>query len=132
MAYLLDTNIVSDLIRNPHGNAARRLTQTGDAPVATSIIVAAELRFGAERRKSPRLTEQLEKILGDLDVLPLETPADRHYGILRTALEAAGTPISQHDMLIASHALALGWTLVTGNEREFSRVKSLKIENWLR
>lgn len=130
--YLLDTNIVSDLVRNPHGTAAMRLARTGDEPVATSIIVAAELRYGAERKRSPRLSAQLEKVLVDLDILPLDIPADRRYGELRAELEAAGTPISLHDMLIAAHALALGYTLITDNQREFARVKSLRIENWLR
>lgn len=132
MGYLLDTNIVSDLVRHPNGRAAERLERSGDKPVATSIIVAAELRYGAERKRSPRLFTQLEKVLDDLDVLPLEAPADRRYGTLRAELEAAGTPIGQHDMLIAAHALALGYTLVTANEREFSQVKTLRIENWLR
>ena len=130
--YLLDTNIVSDLVRHPYGIAASKLAQTGDVPVAISIIVAAELRYGAKRRRSPRLDAQLEKVLGDLDILPLEIPADQRYGELRAELEAAGTPIGRHDMLIAAHALALGYTLVTNNEREFARVKSLKVENWLR
>jgi tRNA(fMet)-specific endonuclease VapC len=132
MPYLLDTNIVSDLVRHPGGRAAAMLERTGDEPVTTSIVVAAELRYGAARRKSRRLTAQLEKILGDLVVLPLDVPADRSYGKLRAELEAAGTPIGQHDMLIAAHALALGHTLVTDNEREFRRVKGLKVENWLR
>jgi len=57
---------------------------------------------------------------------------DRSYPELRARLEAAGKPVGANDMLIAAHAIALGYTLVTDNVREFSRIKSLKVENWLR
>ena len=132
MSYLLDTNIVSDLVRHPQGRIAARIARSGDAKVATSIVVAAELRFGAERKKSASLSAQLETILGALEVLPLESPADHHYADLRVRLEKAGKPISANDMLIAAHALALDYTLVTDNVREFSRIKGLRVENWLR
>jgi tRNA(fMet)-specific endonuclease VapC len=130
--YLLDTNIVSDLVRHPQGQVARRVAQHGEDAVCTSIIVAAELRYGAIRRGSRRLTMQLDAVLGALDVLPLEPPADREYGKLRAALEAAGEVIGPHDMLIAAHALMLRYTLVTNNTREFRRVSSLRLANWLR
>jgi len=130
--YLLDTNTVSDLVRNPQGVIADRIAEVGAAQVCTSIIVAAELRFGAIKRGSQRLLTQLETVLQPLDVLALEMPADRFYGELRTSLEQRGLPIGSNDMLIAAHALMLGCTLVTENEREFSRVRGLEIENWLR
>lgn len=132
MPYLLDTNIVSDLVQHPQGRAAARIAKTGDDKVATSIIVACEMRYGAARKKSPRLSAQLETILGALEILPLESPTDHHYGELRARLESVGKPISANDMLIAAHALALNYTLVTDNVREFSRIKGLKVENWLR
>jgi len=130
--YLLDTNIVSDLIRNPQGLAARRIAEVGEGEVATSIIVASELRFGAERRGSERLTRQMEAILALLPVLPLGGDSDRHYGILRTSLERKGQPIGGNDMLIAAHALELAATLVTDNVSEFERVDGLVLENWIR
>lgn len=130
--YLLDTNAVSDLVRNPHGEIKNRIAEIGSDQVCTSIIVAAELRFGAIRRGSVRLLRQLETVLTPLDVLPLEAPADRIYGELRTELERTGRPIGSNDMLIAAHALALKCTLITANEREFSRVAGLNSENWLR
>ncbi len=129
--YLLDTNILSDLMRDPAGPAARRLAEVGEDRVATSIVVAAELRYGAARRGSPRLTARVEALLRELPVLALEVPADVRYGALRAALEAAGTPIGGNDMLIAAHALASGRTMVTANRREFDRVESLVVENWL-
>ena len=132
MGYLLDTNIVSDLVRNPRGRVQSRLAENGDEQVVTSIIVAAALRYGAARKGSPRLRAQLETVLGALEILSLDPPVDRIYGDLRAGLEAMGKPIGSNDMLIAAHALALGCTLVTDNEREFSQVKQLSIENWLR
>lgn len=130
--YLLDTNILSDLVRHPGGVIGARITELPVDAVATSIIVASELRFGAERRGSERLTAQLEGILKRLPVLPLGESADRHYGALRAALERQGTPIGANDMFIAAHTLALDATLVTDNVREFARVPGLRVENWLR
>ncbi|MEC8457129.1 MAG: PIN domain-containing protein, partial [Pseudomonadota bacterium] len=119
--YLLDTNALSDLVRNPHGQVAQQYSlRLEDA--ATSIIVAAELRFGAEKRGSARLSGQLEAILADIPVLPFDAPADRAYARTRQALERSGASISANDLLIAAHALALDCILVTDNEREFSRV----------
>lgn len=132
MRYLLDTNIVSDLVRNPQGKVARYIRKVGEAKVCTSIIVAAELRYGAAKKGSPRLSSQLEAVLEALEVLPFEIPADTAYGVLRSRLEQAGTPIGGNDLLIAAQALALGYTVVTGNEREFARVGGLQLENWLR
>jgi tRNA(fMet)-specific endonuclease VapC len=131
MRYLLDTNIVSDLVRNPQGRAAARVAAVGEKTVCTSIIVAAELRYGAVRKGSARLTAQLDAILGVLEAAPFEAPAELAYGELRMRFEAAGTPIGGNDLLIAAHALALGCTIVTDNVREFSRVEGLPLENWL-
>jgi tRNA(fMet)-specific endonuclease VapC len=132
MRYLLDTNIVSDLVRNPQGKVAERTLKVGETQVCTSIIVAAELRYGAEKRQSRPLSTQLEAVLNVLEILPLEKPADVSYGSLRAQLERVGTPIGANDLLIAAQALTLGYTVVTDNEREFSRVEHLRLENWLR
>jgi len=132
MRYLLDTNVVSDLVRNPQGKVAQHIRKVGEARVFTSIIVAAELRYGAAKRRSPRLSAQLETVLGALEVLPFETPADAAYGLLRTQLEQAGRPIGANDLLIAAQAIALGYTIVTDNEKEFARIEDLPRENWLR
>jgi tRNA(fMet)-specific endonuclease VapC len=132
MAYLLDTNIVSDLVRRPQGAVAERIHEVGEANVCTSIIVAAELRYGAVKKGSPRLTAQLETILAALTVLPLEVPADDVYGRLRAQLERVGQPIGGNDLLIAAQAVALGHVLVTDNEGEFGRIDALTCQNWLR
>ena len=131
MRYLLDTNIVSDLVRNPQGNIAQHIRKVGEARVCTSIIVAAELRYGAAKKGSTRLSAQLEAVLGAIEALPFKTPADAAYGSLRARLEKAGRLIGANDLLIAAHALALGYTLVSDNEGEFARVDGLRLENWL-
>lgn len=132
MRYLLDTNILSDLIRHPQGRIADQIRTVSEARVCTSIIVAAELRYGATKKGSQSLSARLEAILGILDVLPYEAPADAVYGLIRTQLELAGKPIGGNDLLIAAQALALGCILVTDNEAEFGRIPDLPIENWLR
>jgi tRNA(fMet)-specific endonuclease VapC len=132
MSYLLDTNIVSDLVRNPQGRVMQRIREVGEEQVCTSIIVAAELRYGAAKKGAPRLTAQLEAVLGSLDVLPFEAPADTAYGQIRARLERVGRPIGGNDLLIAAQAVALDHVIVTDNEREFARVEELRWENWLR
>jgi tRNA(fMet)-specific endonuclease VapC len=132
MRFLLDTIILSDLVRRPRGRIADRIKRVGERRVCTSIFVAAELRYGAAKKSSSRLKTQLETVLSAVDVLAFEAPADRLYGELRARLERAGQTIGANDLLIAAHALTLGHTVVTDNEREFSRVKNLRIENWLR
>lgn len=129
--YLLDTNMVSDLVRHPAGPVMQHIAQLGAEQVCISIVVACEARFGAAKSGSQRLARQLELVLGQLESLPLESPVEEHYADIRNALERAGTPIGPNDLLIASHARALGLTLVTENVREFSRVPGLAVENWL-
>ena len=132
MRYLLDTNIVSALVRDPNGPLHERVRQEGESAICTSVIVAAEMRYGAVRRGSARLTQQLERVLVGLEILPFEAPADAIYGDLRARLEQMGQPIGAIDFFIAAHTLALGYTLVTDNEREFRRIPELPVENWLR
>lgn len=93
--------------------------------------MACELRFGAVKSGSNRLIQQLESILAVFPVLPLELSVAHHYAAIRTHLEKTGTPIGPNDLLIAAHALALNLTLVTANTREFERVPTLSLENWL-
>jgi tRNA(fMet)-specific endonuclease VapC len=128
---MLDTNLISDLIRNPQGKAAKRIAKVGEDTVCTSIIVAAELRYGCEKSGSKRLRKAVEDLLGEIDVLPFDTPADAEYGIVRSELETAGKRIGSNDLLIAAHACAVGATIVTANIDEFKRIHALKVENWL-
>jgi tRNA(fMet)-specific endonuclease VapC len=131
LAYLLDTNILSDLIRHPQGTVASKIAAAGEQTVCTSIIVAAELRYRANKSGSRKLADRIDLILSALEILPLETPADRHYADIRHHLTREGNLIGPNDMLIAAHALTVGLTVVTANIGEFSRVPGLSVENWL-
>jgi len=130
--YLLDTNIVSSLARLPQGPVARRVAEVGVEQISTSIVVACEIRFGIVKSGSRRLADRLDALLGEIAVLALEDPVDADYGDIRAGLKRAGTPIGPNDLLIAAQARALDLVLVTDNEREFSRVPGLAVENWLR
>ncbi len=128
---MLDTNIVSDMVRNPSGDCFRHWARTRYAYICASAIVSSELLFGIEKRRSAKLSAGVEDFLSQLDVLPYEVGASRHYADIRNTLEKRGTPIGPVDLFIAAHARSLGLTLVTDNIREFSRVDGLKLENWL-
>lgn len=132
--YLLDTNIVSRMMREPAGAAMARVrallaAETG-ASVCTSIVVQCELLYGLRKTPSARLRQNYEQVMRPLPVLPLDDSVAEHYARLRTELERAGTPIGASDALIAAHALALEATLVSA-DAEFARVPGLKTENWL-
>jgi tRNA(fMet)-specific endonuclease VapC len=128
---MLDTNIISDLIRNPQGRAAKRIARVGEDNICTSIIVAAELRYGCAKSSSKRLLKAVDDLLGEIHVLPFEVPAEAEYGGIRSELETAGKPIGGNDLLIAAHAYATGATIVTANTDEFKRIRGLNVENWL-
>ena len=131
LAWMLDTNALSDLIKNPQGCVAQRLALVDPDSVCTSIVVACELRFGAQRKASPLLSSKVDDLLSALPVLALDGVVDHHYADIRLALERAGTPIGSHDLLIAAHARSLGLVVVTHNLREFQRVPGLAVEDWL-
>lgn len=132
--YLLDTNILSDMMRNPTGLAAQQfrttLSKSDTADISTSVIVQCELLFDLRRRTHPRWQTHYELLLQSVTVMPFDAEVAAHYANLRTVLEEAGTPIGPNDTFIAAHALALGATLVTA-DAEFTRVPGLRIKNWL-
>ena len=129
--FLLDTNILSDLVRHPVGAVRDQIAEVGEQAVCTSVIVAAELRFGAKKKQSKQLTRQVESILAAIRVLPFEPPMDGFYAEIRATLESKGHLIGPNDMLIAAHCRTLGVTLVTDNLAEFSRVPGLRVKNWI-
>jgi tRNA(fMet)-specific endonuclease VapC len=129
--YLLDTNIISHLIRFPTGPILDRLESILRATACTSVVVSAEIHFGLKKKASDRLIQQAEKILSVIDILPLESPVDEHYGDIRSYLNQLGQPIGWNDLFIAAHARTLDLILVSDNIREFSRIPGLKVENWL-
>jgi tRNA(fMet)-specific endonuclease VapC len=129
--YLLDTNILTDLIKNPGGKVAKRIAEIGEESVCTSIIVACELRFGARKKNSPMLTARIERLLQAIEVLPFDGDVDRAYAEVRAMLEEIGRPSGANDLLIAAHAVSEEYTLVTNNQSEFVHVAGLEVENWL-
>ena len=127
--YLLDTNVLSDLIKNPAGAVAMRARQEQDH-LCTSLIVAAELRYGCAKKNAPELTRKVDALLQAIPVLPLGAGVDQVYGRIRAQLESQGQIIGGNDLLIAAHAVQVGAMLVTANRREFSRVPDLLMESW--
>jgi tRNA(fMet)-specific endonuclease VapC len=130
--YLLDTNIISELIKNPRGVIFDQIQDVGEDTICTSIIVACESRFGAKKKNSQKLIEKVEIILDSMEILPLTHPVEQYYAEIRTDLEQQGQPIGGNDLLIAAHALTLNLTVITANVREFDRVPHLKVQNWLK
>jgi tRNA(fMet)-specific endonuclease VapC len=128
---MLDRNIISDLIKHPEGKAARHIASVGEDNICTSVIVAAELRYGCVKRNSKRLLKAVDDLPEEIEVLPFDIPADVEYGGIRSALENAVKPIGANDLLIAAHASAVNATIVTANVDEFKRIHGLKVENWL-
>ena len=129
--YLLDTNVLSYLIRRPDA-LVRKISSVGEESLCTSIVAACELRFGALKKKSQALTARVDQLLDGLEVMPLDGDVDRVYASIRARLESSGRPIGGNDYLIAAHALTADCTLVTDNVEEFRRVPNLAVENWLR
>ncbi len=130
--YCLDTNILSSLIRLGRDSPVlARISEVGEMQICTSVVVAAEIRYGVAKKGSPRLAREAEAVLGALTILPLEEPVARYYGAIRTDLERRGTPIGPNDLLIAAQCLAGDLTLVTNNGHEFRRVQDLRVEDWL-
>jgi tRNA(fMet)-specific endonuclease VapC len=133
--YLLDTNIISDMMRNPQGRANLQLEvriaqSKSPLRVCTSVVVDCEVRYGLRRKSSSKLDRAYTHLLQVVEVLPLDALVTPHYASLRARLEQAGKSIGANDSLIAAHALALGATLITA-DAEFSRVPDLALENWL-
>lgn len=129
--YLLDTNIISDLVRHPRGDVMKKIKEFGEENICTSIIVASELRFGVVKKGSKKLTQRIDAILSAMEVIAYDNPADIHYAAIRHFLEKKGMPIGPNDMLIAAQALSLNIIVVTANTEEFSRVPNLKVVNWI-
>jgi tRNA(fMet)-specific endonuclease VapC len=131
LRYLLDTNMLSDLVKNPGGKVAARIARVGEDSICTSLIAAAELRYAAAKSGSRKIADRVELVLSAIEGLPLEAPADQHYAEIRDHLTRHDTPIGPNDLLIAAHALAENLVVVTANSSEFGRVPGLAVENWL-
>lgn len=130
MKFLLDTDTVSFALRG-EGQVAERIRAHRPSELGISSITLAELRFGAERRGSRRLHRLIDGFVGDLEVAPFDDEAAGRFGKVAAALMAKGSPIGSLDAMIAAHALQLGTTLVTHNQKHFRKVRGLKIVDWV-
>lgn len=131
MKYLLDTNICIYLIKNKSEKLLQKFSKTKPESVALSSITVSELWYGVYKSKKFEENEMaLRKFLLPFTIINFDKESAELYGNLRSELEGKGRPIGAMDMLIAAIALANNLILVTNNEKEFTRIKKLKIENW--
>jgi tRNA(fMet)-specific endonuclease VapC len=132
LRYLLDTNICIYIAKKKPLTVSQKLEQLEIGEVAMSVMTYGELLFGAEKsQQSIKTKEILEELITLIPPLKMTTEACKHYANIRVLLEKQGKPIGNNDLWIAAHALALDVTLVTNNLNEFSRIPSLKLENWV-
>ena len=130
--YLLDTNTASYVIKGNFPRVRERLLRVPMAEVGISVVTEAELRFGVARKpEAERLQIAVDEFLLRVEILPWDSAAAKHYALLRAALERAGKPMGNLDMMIAAQALAAEAVLVT-HDRVFQRVKGLKVDDWTR
>jgi tRNA(fMet)-specific endonuclease VapC len=130
--YMLDTDMCSYIIKEHPESVHQRFQKLAMEQLCISVITYAELVYGVERSSSKRVNRPIiEDFARHLDVVDWDTDAADHYGVIRAELEAAGTPIGAMDMMISAHAKSLKAVLVTNNQKQFTKVKGLKIENWI-
>jgi tRNA(fMet)-specific endonuclease VapC len=131
MAYLLDTNACIDYLTARYPEVVGRLQGCSPDDLRLSVVVVAELRYGADHSTRRRANHaRIDALIEEIETLDFDLRAAATYGRVRARLEAGGTLIGPNDMLIAAHALSRGLTVVTDNTLEFKRVKGLKVENW--
>jgi len=133
MPFLLDTNVCIDYLTGRYPRVVARIQESSPEDLFLSVVVVAELRFGADHSARRRTNHsRIDLLINEVEALDFDLRAAATYGRVRSQLEAGGTPIGPNDMLIAAHALSRGLTVVTDNTEEFRRVKGLKVESWRR
>ena len=131
MRYMLDTNICIYIIKNKPKKVIIELKRHKPSEICVSAITYAELTYGVEKSMAVEKNRlALALLFSNIEVLNFDIKAAIHYGKIRAYLEKQGTPIGPLDMMIAAHAMSLGYTVVTNNIEEFERVPDLKLENW--
>ncbi len=130
LAFMVDTETVSFALRG-HGRVAACILEHRPSEICISAITLAELRYGATRRKSPKLHELIDAFTANIGVMPFDETCAVHFGVVASDLAERGSPIGEYDVLIAAHAVSLELTLVTNNVKHFSRVAGLHVENWV-
>jgi len=126
---MLDTDICSYIIKRRPATLLERFEKHAES-LNVSVMTAAELRFGAEKARRPKLAELVEAYLERLAILDWTNEVSGHYARIRSELEHSGRPIGNMDLLIASHAVSQRMTLVTNNLKHFSHVPGLQVEVW--
>ena len=126
---MLDTDTVSFALRGK-GNVVERLLEKAPSELCISAVTLAELRYGADHRRSKKLHALIDTFVRSVSVVPFDASAAAAFGVLAAELTGAGTPIGQLDTMIAAHALSLGAILVTNNTKHYSKVPNLRIANW--
>ena len=126
MDYMLDTNICSYIIK---GYIKKEMLLGKN--IFISSIVAGELLYGAKKKNSHKLTKIVNLFLNSFKIIDYDKKAANEFAKIRVELEKRGLIIGAYDLQIAAHAKSLGAVLVTNNEKEFRRIKNLKVENWL-
>ena len=129
MHYMLDTDIASYLIRGDHPGVTKKFTELYEKCVISSIT-AAELQYGAKKRNNRALTQKVQALCDLIPIIPWNEDAAGSYAKLRVELETAGTPIGNMDMMIAASAMVEEAVLITNNTGHFSKIASLKLEDW--
>ena len=132
MKYMLDTNICIYLINKRPGQVFEKFKTLKVGDVCISTVTFSELMYGVRKSQHPEKNRAaLSEFLSPIDIIAFDEVAADCYGEIRATLEKEGIPIGPLDMMIAAHAKSSGDVLVTNNIREFSRVKGLKIEDWV-
>ena len=132
MRYMLDTNICIYAIKQKPEKVFSKLKKMNSADICISAVTYAELACGVEKSAAvERNRLALFLLLANIEILDFDSKAAEEYGRVRAELKKKGVPIGPLDMMIAGHARSLGYTVVTNNLKEFSRVSGLKTENWV-
>jgi len=130
--YLIDTNICIYIMNEYPPEVIQKFREIGVGNICISSITVSELQYGVHKSKQIKKNrKRLDEFLSPFEIISYDESASKHYGQMRSSLEKQGNLIGPLDMLIAAHALSENLTLITNNEKEFKRVKSLKVENWV-
>ncbi len=132
MKYLIDTNICIYIMNNHPPEVFKKFRDTGVEAIGISSITVSELYYGAYKSsKIKQNIKRVEEFLYPFEILPYDENASMEYGKIRSCLEKNGQIIGPLDMLIAAHAISRNLTVITNNTKEFKRIKSLQVENWV-
>lgn len=127
--FMLDTDSVSFALRG-QGSVGARILERRPSELCVSSITLAELRYGADRRKSAKLHHLIDAFTSNIAIAPFDEVCAANFGRIASDPAAQGAPIGQFDALIAAHAISLEVTLVTNKPKHFARVRDLKVVNW--